>query len=96
MCVIKSDAPGYFFTLCKNWYSAAVVQATRENRRVEPHLLDEFTLALEKIAPADGKRFKNLRSFKLRHQINAFAATRQAYNLYIRLRYGKGDSRASI
>lgn len=87
--VIEEYAPEYFFTLCTSWYMAAILEATKKNRRIAPDLLDEFSEALAKIAPHEVERFRNTKNMRLRHQINANILGRVAYTTYIRTRYGK-------
>lgn len=89
--VLDGYAPGYFLTLCKNWYSNALVVATKHNRRVEPGVVAEFVAALRPIAPNEAAQFRNLKSVRVYELINSNPITRRAYNLYILLRYGKGE-----
>jgi glycosyltransferase involved in cell wall biosynthesis len=89
--VIEAYAPGYFLTLCKNWYSNAVVVATKNDRRISSEVIDEFIAALEQIAPQEAERFKELPSIRLRHLINSYRLFRKSYNLYILRRYGNSE-----
>lgn len=90
--VIEAYAPAFFFGLCQKWYLHAVVEATRQNRRLPANVFWEFVAALKPIAPHEAERFKHLKSLRLRHRTNANALTRTAYFLYLRLRQGKGGA----
>jgi len=86
--VVRKHASTFFLGAWQSWYLCAIVDATKQNKRINPRISEDLILAFEKIAPQEAKYFKNSRSLRSRRFINNYLLTRTAYILYIRLRYG--------
>ena len=89
--IYKAYAPGYFLKLCTNWCAIALVQATKQNRRLEPDVLDAFAATLERVTPQGAEQFRNSKSIRHRQIINSYWPMRTAYILYILARYGRSE-----
>ena len=87
-----AHAPGYFDGWRRSLWTLALTQATRQNRRVEAGALEAITGVAAQMPPdlrlGDGQAFAAGWGMRAREWINHYAATRAAYNLYVRGRYG--------
>ena len=85
-------APGYFDGWRRSLWTLALTQATRQGRRVDFDALRAITEVAAHMPPglrlAEGQAFAAGWGMRAREWINRHAATRAAYNLYVRVRYG--------
>lgn len=93
---LAQHGPTYFLWHCRALYQRAVVQATQQNRRVEPGAFEEIAEVLRSIAPEklpEYQAYKDSRGYRLRDIINRLGAARLAYNLYVLARHGEWRGR---
>jgi glycosyltransferase involved in cell wall biosynthesis len=82
----------YFLYWCRSLYTLALVQATRANKRLEPHTFENLAAQVEAVLPQLADEFRrtpSLKSFRVRQAINAIAPVRWMYNAYVALRYSR-------
>jgi len=88
--------PPYFMNYCQSLYKLAMVQATKQNRRVENDVAERLAGVLAEIAP-DGTLnlnvFAKSRTMRLRRFINSSYVTRMIYNLFILVKHGEWKGR---
>lgn len=87
--VLEMHAPTYFLRWCRNVYSLALMQATKQNRRVENDAHRVLEARSEQVQSGLGVQLRNSKNVKIREKVNRFWIARQLYRLYIGVRYGK-------
>lgn len=93
---LQKYAPFYFMHNCRALYLLANVQATKQNKRVDPDVADQLAAVLAEIAPEEVPKlyeFEATKSYRMRDLINKSMPLRLLYNLYILTRHGEWKGR---
>jgi hypothetical protein len=90
---LDKHAPEYFLKLCNSIFNRNLVEASNENRRIDPNDVEMLTLLLGEVAPQARKEFEESRRYPLnrRQLLNSFAPARWLYYRYRLARYGRRE-----
>lgn len=84
--ILARRGPEFFLRSCGNWYPWALAQATRENRRLDPAVLQMLDAALSHLRPDLPARLRRAPRAVWHGLVNRREATRRAYRAFARLR----------
>ena len=91
---VEQYGPAHFAHWQRQIYTLALTRATRRNQRAAPEARLSIAALAAQLPPClplpPGAGFAAGTAMRAREIINRFAATRHAYNAYVRLRYGSG------